>query len=150
MWHLKYWGQWYKHAMESKDTYIIWIFPPFPTGQSPFLCSTCLLATYMPWSSTHGGQHPFHPSNLSSLLLLNPNTLWWFANDSYYGLWRILTWKPILLIHTPLFKNRSSLQWELSLALCGDLEGWDETVGGRGYIHRAGSLPCTAETNITL
>lgn len=42
--------------------------------------------------------------------------------------------------------------WIGSSAWCsrGDLEGWGERVGGRGYMHRAGSLPCVAETNITL
>ena len=118
-WHLKYWGQWYKYAMESKDTYIPWILtsslPYRPISISLF---NLLISTYMPSSSTHGGQHPYHPSTLSSLLLLNLHTLLWFANDSYYGLWHILIWKLILLIHTPLFKNRSSLlNRELSLVL---------------------------------
>lgn len=112
---------------EVSDTSMLWnqkihifleyLLPLSPTGPSPFLCSICLISTYMPSSSTHGGQHPYHPSTLSSLLL-SLHTLLWFANDSYYGLWHILIWKPILLIHTPLFKNRSSLlNRELSLVL---------------------------------
>ena len=110
--------QWVAIAFSAKNTYIPWILPPSPIGPSPFLCSICLLPTYMPSSPTHGGQHPYHPSTLSSLLLLNPHTLLRLANDSHYGLWNILIWKPILLIHTPLFKNRSSLLYrELSLVL---------------------------------